>query len=126
MLRFSHAELMVNSLLSMSTSQLVAVCCDAAASHVITAFVNSHATGTQRSQLYTRLQVTNYTCLVVYVCISLCLHVCHWNYYTVTTTTSPVCLILHLFQSFSALTLLEEHPACKKLSNEVIALLSLE
>ena len=56
MLRFSRPELIVNSLLSLTTAELQAMCCDSAGSHVITAFVNS-PTVTQHSQLYTLLKV---------------------------------------------------------------------
>jgi len=55
MLRFTEPHLIVASLLSLSSAELAAVCCDSAGSHVITAFVNS-PTVTQRSQLYQRLE----------------------------------------------------------------------
>ena len=62
LLRFTHPDLIVNSLLSLTTAELQAVCCDSAGSHVITAFVNS-PTVTQRSQLYAQLRVMPRHCL---------------------------------------------------------------
>jgi len=68
MLRFTDPDVIVNSLLSLTTAQLQALCCDSAGSHVMTAFVNS-PTVTQRSQLYVQLQVIE---LILLHCLSHC------------------------------------------------------
>jgi len=59
MLQFSAAaDVVVHSLLSLSSSQLRSVCCDQAGSHVITTFVKSPTVNKQsRSQLYQLMQV---------------------------------------------------------------------